>query len=316
MLPAGPVARAPVSKALFMLIAINSIFATITTSRSRFHLQLLPHILTQHQYWRLVSSHLLFSSSAEILFGSLLIYQFRLLERHWGSPKYTAFILVVSAITTLVNVAGLALSAVLGTGWSRVACGPFGVLVAALCVYAREVPESYRFKVVGIEFSDHVFVNGVAAQLALVSFPGSLLPCVGGLVAASLYMSNTAGLKTWRLPLWLRRSVGGILGPLLDSRAVADNRPVTTNPDDQRADSRARATGRSAMVANVVAELDGARGSARANTQPAAPQLAGMPADETVDMVVGMGFDRDRAILALRQHGNDPNAAVASLLEQ
>lgn len=48
----------------------------------------LNSILFNMQFWRLITSHLFFTSPGELLFGTLLIYYFRLLERQMGTEKF------------------------------------------------------------------------------------------------------------------------------------------------------------------------------------------------------------------------------------
>ncbi|KAH9258803.1 hypothetical protein BASA81_002867 [Batrachochytrium salamandrivorans] len=168
-----PETHAPVSKTLLLVVIINSLVASISDTRSRFHLQLFPHLFPQNQFWRLISCHFVFSSSAEILFGSFLIYQFRLLERHWGSPKFAAFFTLCSLISTGVSVVLLLM--LRSTGIQRVSPGPFGFISASTVLYFFQVPASYYLKIFGISWSDNVFVYAMSIQLYIASFPHSSL---------------------------------------------------------------------------------------------------------------------------------------------
>jgi membrane associated rhomboid family serine protease len=40
------------------------------------------------QFWRLLVSHLAFANSSDLLFGGLMIYHMRVIERHFGTAKY------------------------------------------------------------------------------------------------------------------------------------------------------------------------------------------------------------------------------------
>jgi len=44
------------------------------------------------QFWRLITSHFAFSSSTEFLFGALIIYHLRVIERLFGPSKYAVLL--------------------------------------------------------------------------------------------------------------------------------------------------------------------------------------------------------------------------------
>eukprot|EP00842_Homolaphlyctis_polyrhiza_P005436 jgi/Hompol1/5894/HPOL_000330-RA len=111
----------------------------------------------------LAAGPVVFSTSAEILFGSLLIYQFRLLERHWGSTKLASFFTVTTLVATFLNLAALAvLQRPLGI--THVSSGPFAFLAAAMVQYAAQIPQTYKFKVFGVTFSDQIFMYALGIQ--------------------------------------------------------------------------------------------------------------------------------------------------------
>ena len=83
--------------------------------------------LNATQVWRLVTHHLAFLTSSELVLGGLLLYSFRLFERRYGTPKFAAFVVSVSALGTLFQVAILTLAAPLGLGITTAAPGPYVV---------------------------------------------------------------------------------------------------------------------------------------------------------------------------------------------
>ena len=68
-------------------------------------------LLNSTQVWRLVTHHLAFLTSSELMLGGLLLYSFRLFERRYGTSKFAAFVVSVSALGTLFQVAILTLAA-------------------------------------------------------------------------------------------------------------------------------------------------------------------------------------------------------------
>nr|KAJ3413564.1 hypothetical protein HK105_002043 [Polyrhizophydium stewartii] len=271
-----------------------------------------------------------FTSSAEILFGTLLIYQFRILERHWGTSKFAAFFAVSSAAGTVVDVALLV--ALRSMGIVRVAPGPYAFIAAAVLVYGAQVPDTYHFKVLGVKFGDKTFVYALAFQLAIAAFPGSTVAWIGGILAGLAYMHNLGGVKAWRFPAVLQSLASAMLRPLLDVDPAPDSRLSAATPEGRRQALRQRTAQRQAQVASMMADITPAVGAAaaaaaaatgpgvaprNADGSPAAamPAEAVVPDSDSLEIMVGMGFDRQLATDALVRRRNDVSLAVADLLE-
>lgn len=78
--------NAPFSKALLGLILLmNFMKAIIGRDKLEFS-QKSSLILSVIQYG--FSGHFVFSSTIELLLGCIVIYFFRLFERHWGTQKF------------------------------------------------------------------------------------------------------------------------------------------------------------------------------------------------------------------------------------
>lgn len=51
--------------------------------------QLVPHLSRDHQYWRLLTHHLVYANSSELFIWELLLYNVGVsVERSFGSAKY------------------------------------------------------------------------------------------------------------------------------------------------------------------------------------------------------------------------------------
>ncbi|KAI8847514.1 hypothetical protein BC829DRAFT_396046 [Chytridium lagenaria] len=231
--------NAPVSKAIFLTVGLNSLVCSILNFKSSFHLQIFPHIASHFQ---ILTTNLAFTSSTEILFGSLLIYHFRLLERQWGPRKYGSFALVTSAISTVL--ASLILFAGKSFGFSRTAAGPYG---------------------------DKVFF------FLWASFPGSIVSGLCGILAGSIYRSSY-------LPRCLC-SFSRYIQPLIMSSA-----PIARNRD--------------------------LRSTARDIANAGAAHRPAEPSEDSIATLVGLGFERDQVVTALRASGNDMDRAAAYLFDR
>ncbi|EGF80285.1 hypothetical protein BATDEDRAFT_11697 [Batrachochytrium dendrobatidis JAM81] len=234
---------------------------------------------------------LVLSSSAEVLFGSILIYQFRLLERQWGSAKFAAFFTLSSLISTCTSLAFLVL---FRPSVDRIALGPFGFIAASTVLYSVQVPASYYFKLFGIGWSDHSFIYILAMQLAFISSPLSIFAWVGGIIAGGIYTTNTGNIKQWRFPTWIRSIVSSYILPLLESShgdsSNDGSNPLSTatTPADQR---RSTSTLSSHNASEVIAD----------------PHL--------VETLTGMGFEREASIAVLVQARNNLDTAIVMLVE-
>ncbi|RGB23841.1 hypothetical protein C1646_633384, partial [Rhizophagus diaphanus] len=162
--------NAPVTKSLLLCIGGCSLVAYLLDSRSLFHLQLIPNLTTNHEFWRLITSHSVLTTSGEFFFGSIIIYHLRIIERQFGSSKYAAFFFVSSALSTILEVGTLAIGRQFHLKF--IPAGPYGFIFAALYQYYRMIPYTYQYRVFGINISNRVVnclsVIPVNLQLILI----------------------------------------------------------------------------------------------------------------------------------------------------
>jgi len=72
-----------------MAIAVSSVVVAIFDVKYNFHLQLVPHISRDHQYWRLLVHHAAFCNSSELFLWELILYNIGVdIERQFGGVKY------------------------------------------------------------------------------------------------------------------------------------------------------------------------------------------------------------------------------------
>ncbi|EXJ70727.1 uncharacterized protein A1O5_05717 [Cladophialophora psammophila CBS 110553] len=182
-----------------------------------------PHLWPYLQFSRLLTYQAAYTTSTELLFSTVLLYQFRVLERIWGSRKFASFVAVVLWCNVVV-VPLLVVVLKLGTlGWyNYVPSGSTGLVFALLSAWAEEVPRIYRYKIAttspaatttgggreqvpGVVLSDKSTTYLLAAQLALSQFPYSILPAAVGWTVGTAWMGELlpGGLGRWRIPAWM-----------------------------------------------------------------------------------------------------------------
>ncbi len=120
--------------------------------------------LITYQPLHLALTHFVFSNSAELLFGSVLLYHYRLIERQWGSAKFASFIAFTAVFSSAIYATVLL---VLGkyVGVQRLASGPYAFVYACLFYSFQKIPVSQKFNVFGVTFSDKSYIYIIALQV-------------------------------------------------------------------------------------------------------------------------------------------------------
>ncbi|KIW77124.1 hypothetical protein Z517_09570 [Fonsecaea pedrosoi CBS 271.37] len=181
-----------------------------------------PHLWPYLQFSRLLTYQVAHTSSTELLVSAVLLYQFRVLERIWGSRKFASFIALVFWCNVVVVPALVVLLKLVTLGWyNYLPSGSAGLVFALLSAWAEEVPRIYRYKIAtgspaatagggpqqvpGVILSDKSTTYLLAAQLALSQFPYSILPAAVGWTVGTAWMGELlpGGLARWRIPAWM-----------------------------------------------------------------------------------------------------------------
>lgn len=80
-------ANAQLIKLAVVSVVAASVAASIGDIKHLFYIQVVPHLWQYWQAWRLVVWPFCYANSTEVLFGAMLLYQLRLVERLWGGRK-------------------------------------------------------------------------------------------------------------------------------------------------------------------------------------------------------------------------------------
>jgi hypothetical protein len=227
-----------------------------------------------------------FSSTPELLFGIYLLYYFRVFERQIGSNKYSAFILFSIVVSLLTEVLAVVL---LKDPTNIFASGPYGLIFASFVPFYFDIPVSTSFRVSGVHFSDKTFIYLAGLQLFLSSWRRSIVPGVCGIIAGSLYRLNVFGIRKMKFPEFIASFFSRLSWPSTSSPPLAPSR-------------------------NIVGSLPPFTNRQAERAYPPAISAV-QPPEESVAMLVSMGFDQNSARQALVQARNDVNTATNILLE-
>lgn len=283
--------NAPVTRTLVIACALLTILIGIQSRSTSFGLSY-QDVFRNIQLWRFIASLFAFSSTPELMFGLYLLYYFRVFERQIGSNKYSVFVLFSLIITSLFEVLALALLLRDRTS-SLLASGPYGLIFASFIPFYFDIPVTTRFHVFGFHFSDKSFIYLAGLQLLLSSWKRSILPGLCGVLAGSLYRINVFGIRRLKLPQFITSSFSRL------SRSSSSSSSSTTS-------SR-----------NILGNVPSFMGRQPERNRPtfAPPASVAEPPEDSIALLVSMGFNRNSAREALMRARNDINVASNILLE-
>ncbi|GAV90159.1 UBA domain-containing protein/Rhomboid domain-containing protein [Cephalotus follicularis] len=245
--------------------------------------------------WKLIVSVFAFSSTPELMFGVYLLYYFRVFERQIGSNKYSVFILFSVIVSLLLEL--LAVSLLKDPSVNLLTFGPYGLIFASFVPFYFDIPVSTMFRVFGVRFSDKSFIYLAGLQLLFSSWKRSILPGICGILAGSLYRLNVFRIRRIKFPDFVTSFFSRLSWPSTGSPPAPSTR-------------------------NVVGSVPSYPGHQVENslwwfqrTYPSLIASAIEPPEDSIAMLVSMGFDRNSARQALVQARNDVNVATNILLE-
>ncbi|ORY83187.1 hypothetical protein BCR37DRAFT_298217 [Protomyces lactucae-debilis] len=323
MLTATPsgLRNTPFTKLVLGGILVNSTVASILDVKHLFHIQLVPHILGQSQFWRIAVWQGLYANAGEVLFGAIALYNLRILERLMGTRRFAScFTLCFSLTSILAPLALFLCRATFSSRFNILSSGMTATLFALLFQYHTLVPPSYTIHPTGArqsqwQLSDKVFLFAIAAQLATSQFPGSLVAATTGwLVGACVHSSAT--LARFRLPSILTRW-------LEQPARTTTARPNTQTIQEFRPRERTgetthtqEAAMRPSRVAGSMGEALGAFAGAATGTSGDEGRELRPAAQHDVETLMSMmGISRLEAVQALGLAGNSLERAVENLLQ-
>ncbi|KAE8258543.1 hypothetical protein A4X13_0g1613 [Tilletia indica] len=255
-MPVSGFADAPLTKGLLIAACLLPLFANLLQLKPYAHLQLLPHVLRQGQYWRIATYQLCYANSSEVLLSALLLYRSgRTVERIFSTSKYAAFVLftlvVQAALTTAVMLVVMRTSAeswlalVLPTVWrenGRLPGGPFGLVAALVYQHVQVVPDIWLVKLGPVLLGDRSLDWVLLALLCFSQGSASILLCAIGVLTSAMYASRIpvlGRLRRIRIPSFLYRLLAHIGEPWIGSTRLPQR---SSRAEPRRRRTRAQRT--------------------------------------------------------------------------
>ncbi|KAJ8349954.1 hypothetical protein SKAU_G00250840 [Synaphobranchus kaupii] len=341
--------KAPVTKCLlFIPSAVALLLTVVLPQYQSLFLNNLQTVRQDYQVWRLMSGRLICLDLKDTFCSCLLIYNFRIFEKRYGSRKFASFLFGTWLLSALVDILlAEALYHVFHLEVEILPSGPLGPVFALFVPFYCSIPRLQVTQVLGqFSITNKSLVYIVGLQL-LTSSPLMWIICLSGLVSGVLYHSNLFRVQNLLfIPRWMARSFSYLLQPLfLGVEPVPDSAlGMGATLDIQRQQQMdlldqqillsqftqmRRNRHQQGGLINWNRFFPSIRHRGRNRNPLAQPQQPAQPAqpaqpnpsdrspvsEEQVAMLMEMGFSRLDALEALRVSNNDLNMATNFLLQ-
>jgi len=302
----------------------------------------LSRVLENGQWWRLVASKLIFIDTKDAIFCLILLYQFRIFERRYGSRNFSSQLLATSFFTTFIELLiALGLSSISEKPYplGSLALGPFCLVLPLFINYFNEIPvlRSSGAGSLTSSISSKSMFYIIGAQVAFSSTENASV-FVASIIAGFLVRKNFLWAKQWiRVPKIVASVTDKLFGWLVNTEAPSTSELLGATLEIQRTQTAELMEQRMIrQQQNMFEERNrrvnrvgqgfqeqlvnnhqffqrqmpniGAGGEAIGGNAPAEPL------EQNVQTLVDMGFPRERVVAALRQCGNDIQSATLVLL--
>lgn len=344
--------KAPLSKSLLLVLNGVTVMLTLLPQYQELFVYNLQALTQQHQVWRLLFGRLVCLDVKDSFCSSLLIYNFRIFERRFGTRKFASFLLGTWFLSALTDfLLAQAFQYLFDYEVEELPSGLLAPVFSLFVPFYSSIPKMPVTQVLGhIHITNKSLVYVVGLQL-LTSSPFMWLLALSGLISGGLYHSNFLRLqKVLFVPAWLSGIGRYVLEPIFSSSQPSNETPVGMGATldiqrQQRMDmldqqfllaqyNEARRNTRHQPQAGLLQWtrlFPSLRHRGQNRQPPMQPQPQTPPqthqstqpplldnshvAEEQVAMLVEMGFSRIDALEALRASNNDINMATNFLLQ-
>ncbi|XP_050188663.1 ubiquitin-associated domain-containing protein 2 [Myiozetetes cayanensis] len=332
--------KAPLSKSLLLVLSAISILLTLLFQHyQKFFAYNLQAIKEDFQIWRLVCGRTICLDLKDTFCSSLLIYNFRIFERRYGSRKFSSFLLGAWMLSALFDLLLVEITQyIFGITINSLPSGFLGPVFALFVPFYSSIPRVQVTQVLGhFSITNKSLVYILGLQL-LTSGSYIWILALSGLISGICY--NSSILKVHRIlcvPRWVAKLFSWTLEPVFSSAEPTNEVRVGMGATvDIQRQQRMELLDRQIMMSQVAQmrrqrQQQGGminwnrlfpplRHRHNANYQDHRPSEQGIPpptevSEEQVARLMEMGFSRGDALEALRASNNDLNVATNFLLQ-
>lgn len=146
----------------------------------------------------MVTCQLFYGSTAELLYGSALLYNLRVLERQWGTRKFASFIFTTYTLTLGSHFLGyyFDFAKMVLPFTESLASGLYGPIFALLFFFVRDVHSSSVINQSNFSISNKWFTYFIAFRMMMVS-KKSYVAAILGLLSGVAWSCNFLYLRKW-----------------------------------------------------------------------------------------------------------------------
>ncbi|KAL4635516.1 ubiquitin-associated domain-containing protein 2 [Arapaima gigas] len=330
--------KAPLSKGLLLVPGALACLLTLAFPRHQglfsYDMQAVRH---NFQFWRLFCGRLVCLDLRDTFCSSLLIYNFRVFERRYGSRKFASFLLGAWLLSALLDVLlAEVLHHLLHLNVDVLPSGPLAPVFALFVPFFHSIPRVQVTQILGqLSITNKSLVYIVGLQL-LTSSPFMWIVALSGLTSGELYLRDVLGVqRVLRVPGFAARACSRALEPLFSgaepNREAAVGMGATLDIQRQQ---RMDLLDQQILLSQFAQMRRGRQQQVglinwnrffphlrHRGQNPAQPRGSVVPAapnpvsEEQVARLMEMGFSRLDALEALRVSNNDINMATNFLLQ-
>ncbi|XP_028655783.1 ubiquitin-associated domain-containing protein 2 [Erpetoichthys calabaricus] len=330
--------KAPLTKSLLLVPTILAFLLVVLLPQyQNFFVYDLQLVIRDLRIWRLISSRLIYLDVKDAFCGSLLIYNFRVFERRYGSKKYASFLFgmwILSAVFELLLTE--AMFYVFHINMDILPSGFLAPIFAFFVPFYHSIPRIQVTQLLGqFAVTNKSLVYLIGLQL-LLSSAFMWIIALSGLISGMFYFYDMFQIQNIIfIPNWLAQTSSFILEPLFSSAEPTHESSVGMGAtlDIQRqqrmdlldqqmlisqfsqARRRERQQGGFAQWNRFLFPLQRRRNLATLSPPLSAQNNPSGVSEDQVARLMEMGFSRQDALEALQASNNDINMATNFLLQ-
>ncbi|XP_035462491.1 ubiquitin-associated domain-containing protein 2 isoform X1 [Scophthalmus maximus] len=215
--------KAPVCKGLLLVLGGMTVMLTLLPQYQHLFVYNL-----QHQVWRLLCGRVVCLDLKDSFCSSLLIYNFRIFERRFGTRKFASFLLGTWCLSVLMDfLLAQAFQFLFDYEVEELPAGLLAPVFSLFVPFYLSIPRMPVTQVLGhVHITNKSLVYVVGLQL-LTSSPFMWLIALSGLISGGLYYSDVLLLHRFLfVPAWLSRVGRVLVEPLFSSSQPSSETPL------------------------------------------------------------------------------------------
>ncbi|CAI5758798.1 unnamed protein product [Candida verbasci] len=226
-------ANTPVTKSICIISTITPLLLSILSIKYLVQLIIDPFIIEYHQFWRVITYQFAVINESDYLLIILLWFQFKVLERFYGSRKYLSIVTLFAIYNSITSLIIMSVGQLLvyylsfvikvwlfkydpttvhyqTTILNEIIPGPIGILSSLYICFGQNIPISYYFQILlkkptndesskVLNLTNRFPIHIMYTLLLLNNGFKSIIPSLIGLFIGKLYCYDLLPGVSWLL---------------------------------------------------------------------------------------------------------------------